>query len=401
MIIFFLTIFLFLSGCSGDPPPDPSETPQSPQVQFARPPSASNVTISTAPPRSDRPGAFSVTFINIGEPAPFWDMVVIGMEAAAEDLNIDLEVLNARGDHLLMIDFAEQLAARTEKPDYLIINNEKLSGSRMLDAVEGAGVSVFMLLNLLEPAQTARYGKPRAPLDFWIGSLTTSNEQAGFDIAAALIAEAQTRGWTPPLPILAISGNRSTPAARLRDEGLKRAINAHPGARLEQLVHSQWNREKSKKQLTGLLHRWPESRLLWAANDPMAFGAMDAAIAHGKKPGEDVLIGGLNWSIEALKLVTSGELVASVGGHFLGGAWALVMLRDYHEGIDFAENGGVEQVFPMGVIDQNNASIFLKHFSDRDWQKVDFSKFSMHHNKNIKRQNHYTFTLDAILKQLN
>ena len=35
----------------------------------------------------------------------------------------------------------------------------------------------------------------------------------------------------------------------------------------------------------------------------------------------------------------SGQLAALAGGHFIAGAWALVMLYDYHHGRDFASEG--------------------------------------------------------------
>ena len=35
----------------------------------------------------------------------------------------------------------------------------------------------------------------------------------------------------------------------------------------------------------------------------------------------------------------TGELSALAGGHFMAGAWALVMLYDYAHGVDFASEG--------------------------------------------------------------
>ena len=89
---------------------------------------------------------------------------------------------------------------------------------------------------------------------------------------------------------------------------------------------------------------------LWAANDPMALGAITALREAGYKPGVDVVVGGLNWSQGGVERVLKGEMIVTHGGHFLGGAWAMVVLRDYHDGRDFAEED-VRLQFPMGAID--------------------------------------------------
>ncbi len=57
---------------------------------------------------------------------------------------------------------------------------------------------------------------------------------------------------------------------------------------LRQIVHGQWNESISREQMHTLLQRYPNVRYVWTANDHMAFGAMKAAKAAGKTPGEDI-----------------------------------------------------------------------------------------------------------------
>lgn len=335
-----------------------------------------------------------VAFVNIGEPAPFWSVAVAVMRAAAEDLDVELEVLDARGDHLAMIDFAAQVAARAHKPDYLIVNNEKQVAGRMLEIATAAGIPVFLFHNVLVGEQVEKYGRPREKVPLWIGQLTSDNEQAGYSIAAALLDEARGR-FEPPFGMIAIGGGRATPVAMAREAGLARAAEEHSDLRLFQLVHCPWNRDKARRQIAGLLRRYPTTRLIWAANDPMALGAMDAVSEVGRRPGKDVLIGGLNWSTEAVRRVRSGELVTSVGGHFMGGAWALVLLRDHHDGLDFAP-AWLEGVFRMGIVDKTNAAAYLERFSGEDWRAIDFRRFSRSLNPRLRD---YDFSLRAILEQ--
>jgi hypothetical protein len=127
----------------------------------------------------------------------------------------------------------------------------------------------------------------------------------------------------------------------------------------------------------------------------MAFGALTALRKAGYKPGADVIVGGLNWSQAAIDRVLKGEMVVTHGGHFLGGAWAMVILRDYHDGRDFAEED-VRLQFPMGAIDLPVARRFPE-IGKLDWRNVDFPRFSKTQKPEIT---HYNFSPDVVLNQL-
>jgi ABC-type sugar transport system substrate-binding protein len=337
--------------------------------------------------------ALSVVFFSIGEPAPFWNVFTAVARAAAKDLDIELEVLDAHGDHLKMIEQAQEVAARPKKPDYAMINNEKGAAGRMLEALAGAGVPTLVVSNVFDAQELKRYGHPREKLPAFLGMLEPENVEAGAAMAQALIDAGRAR-LGAPLRLLAISGAKATYAAIEREKGLQRALSDAPGVQLEQLVHSAWQRDKARRQLAGLLRRWPQTNLIWAANDPMALGALDALRERGSAPGRDVLVVGLNLSTEALQEVRDGGMLASAGGHFLGGAWALVLLRDHHDGIDFASEG-LEQKFQMGMIDRASVDGYLARLGDQRWDRIDFRRFSRSFTPRLAR---HEFTLRKVLE---
>ena len=364
---------------------------------FCAPALAASAPVTPAPPSPPPPAAarFQAVFFNIGEPAPFWDVFSKVALAAAARLDIDLEVLNAGGDHLRMIEQAREVAARRVKPAYALINNEKGAAGRMLEALAGAGIPTLLIMSVFDEADQRRYGRPREKLPAFLGTLRPDNTAAGSAVAQALLEAARGR-FPTPVRMLAISGAKATQAASDRDQGLRKAVAASPGVVLQQLVHSAWRRDKAHRQLAGLLRRWPETKLIWAANDPMALGALDALRERGQEPGRDVLVASINLSTEALQLVQAGQLVASVGGHFLGGAWALVLLRDHFDGLDFAGEG-LEQQFPMGVIDRAGVGEYLAELGDQRWERIDFARFSRSRNRALTR---HEFTLGGVLEQL-
>ena len=156
-----------------------------------------------------------------------------------------------------------------------------------------------------------------------------------------------------------------------------------------------WSEKTAETSMREFVQKGPRIDAVWAANDPMALGAITALREAGYKPGVDVVVGGLNWSGGAVERVLKGEMIVTHGGHFLGGAWAMVVLRDYHDGRDFAEED-VRLQFPMGAIDLPVAQR-LPAAGKIDWRQIDFTRFSKTRNSAITR---YNFTPDAVLSHL-
>ncbi len=95
-------------------------------------------------------------------------------------------------------------------------------------------------------------------------------------------------------------------------------------------------------------------------------------------------------------MVERGDMELTHGGHFLGGAWAMVLLRDYHDGHDFVIDGDPNVRFPMMAIDRNNVRSFKAALGDQQWSKIDFSAFT---KGAAGQQEGYEFSLAAILRQ--
>jgi len=345
-------------------------------------------------PQSENP---SVLFINPGRTGEvFWEMVSGFMTAAAQDLDLDLKIVLAERDHLKMIELANEAAQSDNPPDYMILVNEKLAAGRMLEEIPSS-IKLIFLNNTLSEEQVRQLGKPRQIASNWIGHIFPDHEKAGYDIARSIIVaqKSSVDGAVDKPGLLAIGGNQATMASILRVNGMQRALQESPEIELYQTIHSQWRRDKAESQMFGLIRRWPGTRLIWAANDPMALGAMDAAILRGRKPGKDVFIGGLNWSTEALERILDGKITASLGGHFMQGGWAMVMIHDYHKGADFIDLG-TEFTAPMAIIDRSNVTQYLNILGGQNWNRIDFTQFVRGHPDNIER---YHFDLDTILKQ--
>jgi ABC-type sugar transport system substrate-binding protein len=322
------------------------------------------------------------------------------MRAAAAELGIDLDIRETGYSRDKAIALAKDFIAARAPLDYLIATNNVDAGGEIVKLADAAHVKLILLNDDLNRKDWVEYGEPRTKYRSWLGSIIPDHEGAGYGIAAAILTQAARVKTNRPLKILALTGDAETPASVERVSGLKRAVAVMskllgPGSiELVEVRYLDWTAKTAEASVREFTQTGPRIDALWAANDPMALGGLAALREHGYKPGIDVLVGGLNWSQDAVARVLDGEMVVTYGGHFLLGAWAMVVLRDHHDGRDFAEEDVRLQV-PMVAIDLPVA----RHFPDIgkvDWRQVDFTRFSKTRNGAVKR---YEFTPDAVLAQ--
>jgi len=333
----------------------------------------------------------NIAFINVSKPPAFWSRVAEMMKDAANDLEIDLTIYESHGDQAKMISLAQKVGALPRKPDALIVVNERQAGGPMIEAAAKANIPVFLIFSVFAGKDARYYGRPRQKIPQWIGSLRPSHEDAGYAIAHALVKHGKKQ-FGMKLRMIAIGGNGVTLAATDRETGMRRALKESGGVDLVALERAEWRRDMARTQTLRLLRLQKDIRLIWTANDDMALGATDAVNAAGLVPGKDILIGGLNWSKIGLAKVRNRERAVNVGGHYMGGAWALVMLFDYFHGVDFADED-VEMVFNMGTFDGSN----LPATSKLKFKDIDFRKFSKVLNPELKK---YRFNIDAIVDEI-
>ncbi len=339
--------------------------------------------------------AARVLFVNPNE-SPAWSDFSAAMRAAADDLGMSLIEYRATEWPATMVEDIRALLRGPGRPDYLVITVHKGARVRLLELAEQEGVPVFIINSGLFDEDLARYGGPRQGFKRWIGQLLPDDEQAGFVLANLIVDAARQVGRVDAggrVRLLAFGGNPTGQSARERNAGLMRAIGTRTDVRLLQLVQGNWSRSAVALKAPLAFERYPEVDAIWCANDPMAFGALDGLTARPIEARP--FIGSIDWLQEALLDVRNGKLVATLGGHFLESAWAMVLLHDHFAGMDFATErvDFRSQLYPLT---RANLDAYERDFSDRDWSKIDFAAFSKVHNPSLTR---YDLSFGAVLAQ--
>lgn len=345
--------------------------------------------------------AMSVAFINPGYAnETYWFTASRCMQAAAEDLGISLRVEYASRNYKLALEHTRILAGLppAQRPDYVILSNEFGTAAEMVKLLSDAGIKTFLAYSGRGQGEAgAALGTPRQQFPLWLGSLEPRASDAGYLTGQALIAQARRAGVPRihgKMPMLVIGGDRSTPTSVFRLQGLYQAVREAGDVIVVQEVMAAWDRQRAAQQAGWLYRRHPQARMVWAGSDQMAMGAMAQWRARGGQPGKDAFFSGINTSPEALQSLSDGSMSALAGGHFVTGAWALVMLYDYEHGKDFASEG-LELQRPLFLrFDAAMAQRYLKAYSDADFSRVDFASYSKVKNPTIQR---YRFSFQALL----
>ena len=334
----------------------------------------------------------SVVFLNPGfSDVPFWVGYSAFMQAAADDLGMHLEVIYGERDSQRLLESARSLMARDKQPDYLVFVNEMYTAPQLLRLFADSPIKLFSLHSTLTLEQQQMIGGSRGQYRNWIGSLVPNDEQAGYWMAKALIGKLKGQ----PGSLLAFAGVRFTPSATLREDGLRRALREHPEIKLQQVLQGEWKRQRAYEQAQLMLARYPEVRLVWSANDEMAYGVMQAARELGKQPGKDIYLAALNNSDEVLQARIDGTLSVLASGHFTLGGWAMVMLHDYHAGLDFAARGGKDRVDPLFSLLDVKQAAHLQKLLKVPGSTLDFRQFSAVYRPQIRD---YGFSIKPLLQ---
>ncbi|MCP6697551.1 ABC transporter substrate-binding protein [Pseudomonas donghuensis] len=321
--------------------------------------------------------AASVVFLNPGySNETFWVSYSRFMQAAADDLGMQLSIQYSERRPELALTQAREVLEGQRRPDYLVLVNEQYIAPEIIRLSRDSGVKLFLVNNGLTPNQAELIDSHPDKYPPLLGTLVGNDEQAGYQMLKQLIALRAQPGLTRPLELLAFSGLKTTPASQLREQGMRRALAEHPEVRLRQVVYGGWGRERAYEQARQLIQRYPKIELVWSANDEMAFGAMQAIVEAGHVPGKDVLFSAVNSSSAALQARIDGRLSVLMGGHFSLGGWAMVLLHDDALKLPIDRDGRREHQVPvLQMIDPLRARRWLNLQEQADYG-LDFNRFS-------------------------
>jgi ABC-type sugar transport system substrate-binding protein len=329
---------------------------------------------------------------------PFWARTFDFMQAAADDLGVTLERHHADDDLKKMRDQVERVLTREAPPDYVVFPASERVGPYLLDIAEREGVYALLMNAWLSDDQRDVTKGPRVNYKRWLGGIVADDLLGGYLLARNMFRYAQARGITAPsgqLQLIGLTHSAADERALDRIAGLRLATREYYLGDIAYLGLANGSKAKAHQVIQRGYESYPGTTLFWSTDDMMALGMMEAIAKRTRRiPGTDAIIGGFYWSPWALQAVLDGQMSFLMGGHFMTGGAAVVMLYDHAMGADFDEVGA-QQRFGFGMLHAGNIKQLAPILYRRDWSWIDFRSFSRALNPG---RGDYNFSASAFLR---
>lgn len=241
-------------------------------------------------------GAAAQQAVNLGvslasDINPFYIAMRKGIEARADELGWTVRFVTANEDVNAQINGVHDLVA--QEVDGILIS--PIDAVATGAAYEAAGRAGIPIISIARGAQS-----PHQTL-----FVAMDEHQIGRDIAAWAVEAAGGQG-----KVAMIAGPAGAATFQNLEAGFTEELAKHPDMPLVYKHNVALTREEGLKQGEDILVAHPDVKVIYAANDELALGAVQAAAAAGKN--DQVIITGMNGVPPALKSVASGELDLTV-----------------------------------------------------------------------------------------
>jgi ribose transport system substrate-binding protein len=140
---------------------------------------------------------------------------------------------------------------------------------------------------------------------YWVAHMGVDGVPSGYYVASELFKAMGGSG-----KIVALQGLLANVPAIQRFDGLKQALAENPGIELLEDQTAEWDRTKAVAVTEAFLAKYPDLTGIWAANDNMGLGALEALRTAGKAGTIPVV--GIDGTSEAINACISGEFAATV-----------------------------------------------------------------------------------------
>ncbi len=348
---------------------------------------------STATAQKKRIVLFSPTSKN----NTYWPQVFRVLNAVAEDLDIaiipyEFDVGDRFAKHIKGV----QILNQKPKPDAAIFSVAFGNTKPLLEAAETLDIPVF-IQGPVFPSELPDIGhSPRKKFKKWIGYFYQDETKKGYILGKTLITaarEANAFAKDGTIHVVGVGGSFAWFGSQLRKDGLMKAVDEDPKAKLLQFVPTQWTPKEGKKVAALLLKRYPEASVVWAASDQLGLGASEAMEDSGRILGKTGFVGGLDLSMIGMQNIKKQRLVATVASSMIAYAEIAVYLHDYLHGIDFADDVGMQISTKIYTATKINADVHL--LLSKSYDAIDFKKLSKVYNKKLIK---YDFSIEQIAR---
>lgn len=257
----------------------------------------------------------------------FWAQEANGGILFAESKdNVEYQVLTTDGDDNKEIQAIKDFIAQYGDHAFFVADPaSKANTANIVEICEEAGCYVTILWHHadgLEPADYKSFVAHMSPDDF----------VAGYNTAKTLFDLLGGKG-----KVCALYGNQGEDSAANRYAGFQAALAEYPDIEMLDMQVASWSQDQAMSFTQTWLATYDEIGAIWAANDTMGLGAIEALKLEGKNG--QVLVNGCDGIAAAYEAIEVGDMACTIAnnGYLLmgyGAAYAYEVATGAIEGIE-------------------------------------------------------------------
>ncbi len=231
----------------------------------------------------------------------YWQAMAEGIEDAAKVQKIKATVYQLSTDSAAEEQLNQCQAVIAKRPRAMVIAAVTPAiGIACMKEAQTKGITVADMDANVAPGEAKKQGVDMA---FTVGS---DNYRIGSDAADYLTSATKRRN----IRIFILEGAAGNIAGKNRVQGFKdRIAQQMPESAITGSISAEWDRMKAMNAVSDALQRDPAIDAIYAANDMMALGAVEALRANGRK---NVIVIGVDGVKGARDSVIKGEMSATV-----------------------------------------------------------------------------------------
>jgi ribose transport system substrate-binding protein len=220
---------------------------------------------------------------------PFFVSLKEGAEKAAKEAGAELIVVDAQDDTAKQISGVEDLIQK--KVDVILINpTDSAAISTAVEAANKANIPVITVDRASEGGQV-------------VSHIASDNVKGGKMAGEYILNAIGGKG-----NIVELQGIAGTSAARDRGKGFHEAVDNKEGVKVVASQPADFDRAKGLSVMENILQSNKDIQAVFAHNDEMALGALQAIEAAGK----NIVVVGFDATDDAVKAVNDGKMAATV-----------------------------------------------------------------------------------------
>lgn len=277
---------------------------------------------------------------------PYQANYKVGGDMFAEEVGLEHDVLTCEGSSEKQLNDIKALVAKTGgNVAFMVDPNEAPNVVPIGKALEDAGVYWVSWWNKPEDVKVWDY-------DTWVSHIAFDGISAGEYTARELFESFGGEG-----KIIALQGMLANSIAQDRFVGLNNILAEYPGVEMVAYEAADWDRNIAYEKTKSMLVANPDIKGVWAANDNMALGALEALRSEGL--AGTVLVTGIDGVSEIFEAIQNGEAAATVynDSKYQAGIALAIALAAKNGELDVASMSKEQRQFFADALNVNAANV--------------------------------------------